>query len=304
MSSVVSQNVRTVAQHYDQFMDVFDREKSYAASAFAQPAPIMNIGYWAQGARTAREAQEAFVHFAASHLPGLAGSRVLDAGCGLAGPASILARDYGAQVDGITIVERQVQWARRFLAASGLQDRVHIHLGSAMDIPFPDGTFDTVFSLEAAHCFAAKPRFLAEARRVLRPGGRLLLIDITATTRDPLFTWQPALKLPLIRAADWRALFERVGFAVEAQELIGGVVYPGYRRWLARTAGQRRREIVAKLRRPGDGGAARFLARGRAYAQEFVLCRSVLPIGSRLGLRQYALFLARRPEHDGEGRQG
>jgi cyclopropane fatty-acyl-phospholipid synthase-like methyltransferase len=299
MSSSRVNNVQTVARHYDQFFDMFDRDTLYANPGKLEPPPIINIGYWAHGATTAREAQEAFVHFAAAHLPGLEGSRVLDVGCGLAGPASILAARYGAQVDGITIVEKQVTWARRFLATHGMQDRVHVHQGSAMDIPFPDSTFDTVFSLEAAHCFIDKRRFLAEARRVLRPGGRLLLIDITATTHDPLFTWQPALKLQLITADDWRKLFEAGGLRIDDHALIGKAVYPGYRRWIARTAHQRRQQIFSKLDKPGASVSARTVAHLRAWVQEFVFCRSVLPMGSRLKLREYAFVLAHRPQTGG-----
>lgn len=297
-----AKNVQTIAQHYDHFADVFDREKTYASKRWTEPAPIMNIGYWARGATTARQAQEAFVHIAAEHLPPLAGLRVLDAGCGLAGPASILARAYGAEVDGVTIVERQAEWARQFVRAAGLAEQVRVHLGSAMDLPFSDATFDVVLSLEAAHCFADKPRFLSEARRVLKPGGHLLVIDLAATRRELLFSWQPALKLRLITKADWDELLAAAGFAIEESRLIGSEIFPGYRRWLLRTAAERRQRIFDRVcPRDADWPTHRAAAI-RAWVTEAALCRSVLPLASQLGLREYALLHARSPDRNGFGR--
>jgi len=288
------ENVRNIAEHYEYVADVFGREESYRGNAWMSPAPIMNIGYWERGATSARQAQEDFVHFAASRLGPLEGRHVLDAGCGLAGPASILAHDYGAQIDGITIVPRQIEWAQRFLAAHQLDDRVRVHLGSAMDMPFADETFDIVLSLEAAHCFADKSRFLAEASRVLRPGGTLLVIDLIATRPELIFCWQPALKLRLITARQWETLLSSAGFRIEESQLIGRQIYPGYRRWLLLTAAERRDKLFKRICPDETNGLVRSGARIRAWATEFALCRSVLPLASRVGLREYGLFLARK----------
>merc|ERR1719335_1617700 len=47
-----------------------------------------------------------------------------------------------------------------------------------MDLPFADGSMDVVLCIESSHCFADFERFLAEVRRVLRPGGRFSLADL------------------------------------------------------------------------------------------------------------------------------
>ena len=52
---------------------------------------------------------------------------------------------------------------------------------AACPLPFPDGSFDLVLAVEAVHLLADKGRFLAEAARVLRPGGRLLIADFFYT---------------------------------------------------------------------------------------------------------------------------
>src|SRR5579883_2632758 len=100
----VTSNIRTVRTHYDALFDLVNRSKTYEAEGFAEPPPIVNMGFWSRGARTAREAQEQFVRELAARAGYLEDKRVLDAGCGLGGPAVILAKEYGAIVDGVNIV--------------------------------------------------------------------------------------------------------------------------------------------------------------------------------------------------------
>jgi ubiquinone/menaquinone biosynthesis C-methylase UbiE len=254
----------------------------------------MNIGYWGWGARTPRQAQEAMVQLVAARAGDLQGRRVLDLGCGMGGPASILSAAYGAQVDGVTIVEQQVRGGRQYAANSGLQDRVRLHLASTMDLPFPDRSFDSAICIEAAHNFVDKLRFLAEVRRVLRPGGRLVLVDIVATSHLPGLRWQPALGLSLITLGDWQDLFRSVGFAADEARLIGREVYPEWREYVAQTARNRRKAIMRNLQDTGTAlpGIAKV---PQAWILEFVVCRSVLPIGSRLGIREYGLVVGHAP---------
>lgn len=290
----VEDNVRIVRDHYNRFFDMLDRNKTLSAAGWEQRPPIVNLGFWARGAKTSREAQEHFVHELATCLPALKGKQVLDVGCGLGGPATILAGDYGAQVDGITIVEQQVKWARNYIGGNKLQDRVRVHLGSAMDIPFHAESFDVAFSLEAAHCFIDKPRFLAEVWRVLRPGGTFLLTDIIGCSGLPLLRWQPALKLYLATRSEWAKMIRSVGFTIEKEHLIGSSVYPGFRASADQTAGERRQAIFNRICSDGAWPPIRQLRRLQAWAVEFAYCRSVLKLGSRLKLREYVLFVAHK----------
>ena len=288
----VSRNVRTVRAHYDSLFDVVDRAKSYEAAGFDQKPPIVNMGFWTRGAKTAREAQEQLVRELVSRSPDVRGKRVLDAGCGLGGPAMLLASEYGALVEGINIVERQVRWSRRFIHGNGQEDRIRVHVASAMDVPFRNAWFDIVFCLEAAHCFVDKPRFLRECYRTLRPGGTLLLADITGTTHLPLVNWQPALGLNLITGADWEKLLAAAGFEIREKTSIGKAVYPGCRRWSAKTAPERRNMIFAKSCSATSHRAVRTLMKLRAAILEFVYFRSVLRTLSALNLRDFVLFAA------------
>jgi ubiquinone/menaquinone biosynthesis C-methylase UbiE len=252
------------------------------------------MGYWLYGAKTAREAQEQFVRELAVRVPNLEGKRVLDVGCGLAGPATLLACDYGAQVDGVNIVPRQVEWALRFINGNRISDKVRIHLASAMDLPFPDQYFDVVFCLEAAHCFIDKLRFLREAHRVLRGAGKLVLADIVGTIHLPLVNWQPALKLNLITTSDWEKMLRATGFVIEEKKMVGNAVYPGCRWWAAQTSTEKRRAIYAKSCRADAHPCVKKLMKLRAAIMEFLYCRSVLLILSRLRLREFVLLDAHK----------
>ena len=104
----------------------------------------------------------------------LAGADVLEVGCGRGGGAAFVMESLGPRsVTGVDLATTAIRRCRARYGRPGLTFRV----GDAERLPFPDGRFDVVISVESTHCYPDVPRFLAEARRVLRPGGRLLLAD-------------------------------------------------------------------------------------------------------------------------------
>lgn len=99
----------------------------------------------------------------------VAGRRILDAGCG-SGPLSAALRDRGAVVTGIDSSAGMLALARRRLG-----DDAALHLADLRDrLPFADGAFDDVVASLVLHYLEDWGPVLAELRRVLRPGGRLI----------------------------------------------------------------------------------------------------------------------------------
>ena len=64
----------------------------------------------------------------------------------------------------------------------GESDRLRFVEGSALDLPFPDASFDVVLNVEASNDYGDRPRFFAEVARVLKPGGVFLYTDSFRTT--------------------------------------------------------------------------------------------------------------------------
>jgi len=96
------------------------------------------------------------------------GTRLLDLGCG-SGGALVIGRELGAEVAGLDASENLVAIARERLPGA------RIEVGDLEQVPFPDGTFDVVLSINALQFAGDIVQALREAGRVCRPGGTVML---------------------------------------------------------------------------------------------------------------------------------
>ena len=115
----------------------------------------------------------------------VAGRAVLDIGCGLGGLALMLIRDYGAgHVTAIDIEDELISRARTAVTAAGLGERVAAQRVEPGPLPFPDGSFDLAITKDVVCHIEDKTAVFGEIRRVLKPGGRLLLADFFDNRAD------------------------------------------------------------------------------------------------------------------------
>mmetsp|Transcript_25277 Transcript_25277/g.63401 ORF Transcript_25277/g.63401 Transcript_25277/m.63401 type:complete len:339 (+) Transcript_25277:189-1205(+) len=110
-------------------------------------------------------------HWLAMKMQLKPGQKVLDAGCGVGGPARSIARFADVYVTGVTLNEYQVQRAKYHTQAEGLTHLVTFQQGNFMKLPFEDNTFDAVYECEATAHAPDKAACYAELMRVVKPGG-------------------------------------------------------------------------------------------------------------------------------------
>ena len=110
------------------------------------------------------------------------GSRALDVATGT-GDLAVALAERGAEVVGSDFSEGMLERARRKSAA------VRWEQANALDLPYADGQFDAATVGFGARNFSDLERGLAEMARVVRPGGRVVVLEITTPTRPPLSTF-------------------------------------------------------------------------------------------------------------------
>jgi cyclopropane-fatty-acyl-phospholipid synthase len=145
------------------------------------------------------------------------GSRHLDIGCGWGALALHAADRYGAHVVGVTVSSEQKAFADRRIRDRGLQDRVEIRLQDYREVP--DRPFDSVSAIEMGEHVgdANYPAFSRRIRDLLRPGGRVLVQQMSRSTRPgggPFIEAFIAPDMSMRPVGDTVALIERAGLEV------------------------------------------------------------------------------------------
>ncbi len=151
-----------------------------------------------------------------------AAERVLDIGAGLAGPARLLASTLGCHVDCLEYSPDFCAGAVLLNRLTGLDEKIEVHRGSALAVPFSNDTFDVVWMQNVGMNIADKALLYAEIHRVLRPGGRYAFQEMaagkTATSYFPLpWATDPADSF-LISEDAMRVLLGKAGFIAEVCE--------------------------------------------------------------------------------------
>ncbi|MEM9657477.1 MAG: cyclopropane-fatty-acyl-phospholipid synthase family protein, partial [Planctomycetota bacterium] len=165
---------RNIRAHYDLsnefFAEFLDPTMTYSCGLFATPETTLEQASLAKYERACRQLQLD------------PGDHVLEIGCGWGGFAEYASRRYGCRVTGVTISQRQFEYARRRIDVAGLSDRVEIRLCDYRDL---EGRFDKAVSIEmieaVGHEFLSQ--FFSKCCSLLRPDGLMFLQAITIPDR-------------------------------------------------------------------------------------------------------------------------
>lgn len=218
------------------------------------------------------------------------GRRVLDVAAGPGSSALFLAQQFGCEVIGLDYSAGLVAQATARAKAAGLSHRVRFQQGDAEQLRFAANSFDALIC-ECAFCtFPHKTAAAREFARVLRPGGRVGLSDLTRTgdalppALEGLLAWLACIA-DARPVAEYTTCFEEAGLQVEQVEPHNAALSKMVREIQARLLGA---EILVKLKKldlPGvDLEQAKMMARAAVEAVQ----------QGQLG---YVLLVATRPSN-------
>ncbi len=146
-------------------------------------------------------------------LSEIKGRKILDVGCGFGRlTLDIAEHNPDSEVFGIDIFDSLTAQARMNAEALGIRN-VEFRTASAYDLPFEDGSFETVSSFFMLHHLDDIPKGLSEIRRVLRKDGRYLATEPIGHHHGPNYS-----------GAEWVRIFREAGFSAEAEEGDGAVI--------------------------------------------------------------------------------
>ncbi len=154
---------------------------------------------------------------------------ILDCGCGIGGSALELATRFNARVTGITLSPVQAKRATERAEAAGLATDsapcAQFQVANALQTPFADGSFDFLWSMESGEHMPNKAGFLQECHRLLKPGGKLLMVTwchrptdslagpLTAAERGQLDWIYQVYGLPYVLSLpEYQTIAENAGF--------------------------------------------------------------------------------------------
>ena len=162
----ISRDRRAVRHHYDVGNDFF--------ALFLDSSMTYSCAYWAGGAQTLEEAQEAKLELVCKKLSLRAGERVLDVGCGWGSFVIHAASRHGVNAVGITLSDHQAVLARERAREAGVVDRVQFRVADYREIT--DGPFDAIASIGMVEHVGEEQidTYTRRLHRLLEPGGRLL----------------------------------------------------------------------------------------------------------------------------------
>jgi ubiquinone/menaquinone biosynthesis C-methylase UbiE len=210
------------------------------------------------GADPARPSLEALAPYDQFHTRGLEATReiadalevepghhLLDIGAGIGGPARYMHSRFGCSVTGIDLTAEFCDVARHLTGRLGFGEAVRFEHGDALAMPFADASFDGAYSMNVSMNIADKDAFYREVRRVLKPGGWLMLSEIARGTG-------PEVDYPVPWAASREA-----SFLATPEETRQGLETAGFAILRFRTTekealafGARSRSIVARGGKP------------------------------------------------------
>jgi len=169
--------------YFDVFVEKLKKEKNPTLEGLV--GTNVHWGYWEKPEKANltleefRVASDDLTHRLIRWISPQAGQNILDVGCGFGGTIALLNGLYkNLHMTGLNIDARQIERARVLVEPQAKNgNRIEFVVGDACQLPFKNHSMDYILAVECIFHFPSRSRFFAEVKRVLKPGGRLVLSD-------------------------------------------------------------------------------------------------------------------------------
>jgi SAM-dependent methyltransferase len=146
---------------------------------------------------------------------------LLDVGCGLGGTSRFVADRYKSRVTGIDLTAEYIDTGKVLCNWVGLDDRIALHLGSALSLTFDHATFDGAFMMHVGMNIEDKANLFSEISRVLRRGASFGVYDVMRIGEGELTYPVPWAEIPATSALatpeQYKDALQNAGFRVDAE---------------------------------------------------------------------------------------
>lgn len=197
----------------------------------------LNYGLWESNTQSFLEALQNTNKYMARLACIKSSDKVLDAGCGVGGAAIYLAKEFSARSKGISLSESQIAMAHENAIKQKVQDFTDFAVADFTDTNFPDASFDVIWSCESIAHATDKLATLREWHRLLKPGGRLIILsyfssnEVTSEAGKWLDKWCNLWAMSKFESAEMISkLFHKLGFSIKHHEILDTKVYPTIKR--------------------------------------------------------------------------
>jgi ubiquinone/menaquinone biosynthesis C-methylase UbiE len=148
-------------------------------------------------------------------------NHVLDVGCGLGGAARFVASRYRNRVTGIDLTAEYIETGKVLCKWVGLGDRISLHQGSALSMPFPDGAFDGAYMMHVGMNIEDKTKLCSEVCRVLRRHAPFGIYDVMRVGEGALtypVPWASTAETSAVATPErYKQALQNAGFEITAE---------------------------------------------------------------------------------------